>query len=394
MRRGIVYVDENYAEFGTIPSSHDNIRVLYEGQLVWGISYEALKNNLGFDYTRGCYVIGKDTNKYTFTFGRDAFPYNLDRMVYNTKFEEHLFKGKQKYKNLIDFKFFNEIPYTFGLEFETAGGYIPQHKLYELGLIPLRDGSITGIEYSTIVLQGTLGLNLLKHQMEELNKTTIFDKDCSLHIHFGNFPLKEEILLSVNNLFVNSDIRRFVPQYTFDTTAYKSNQDKNYCAYNSRYRTFQEMYGNLVGRNYYGDLHQPHPNDLHGTRKWNIKSRYKAVNFINALCYDGPKTIEFRMLRPTYNFNKVLGWLFIYAAFIKYAESLTGKNTSCFRGSISVESIVKAVYSSELAEIICEFLYMNERIVYAQQSVKDYFGMRVDIDDKVIDYQSFGRFFY
>lgn len=394
MRRGIVYVNENYAEFGTIPSSHDNIRVLYEGQLVWGISYEALKNNLGFDYTRGCYVIGKDTNKYTFTFGRDAFPYNLDRMVYNTKFEEHLFKGKQKYKNLIDFKFFNEIPYTFGLEFETAGGYIPQHKLYELGLIPLRDGSITGIEYSTIVLQGTLGLNLLKQQMEELNKTTIFDKDCSLHIHFGNFPLKEEILLSVNNLFVNSDIRRFVPQYTFDTTAYKSNQDKNYCAYNSRYHTFQEMYGNLVGRNYYGDLHQPHPNDLHGTRKWNIKSRYKAVNFINALCYDGPKTIEFRMLRPTYNFNKVLGWLFIYAAFIKYAESLTGKNTSCFRGSISVESIVKAVYSSELAEIICEFLYMNERIVYAQQSVKDYFGMRVDIDDKVIDYQSFGRFFY
>ena len=141
-------------------------------------------------------------------------------------------------------------------------------------------------------------------------------------------------------------------------------------------------------------MHQPHPNDLHGTRKWNIKSRYKAVNFINALCYDGPKTIEFRMLRPTYNFNKVLGWLFIYAAFIRYAESLTGKNTSCFRGSISVESIVKAVYRSELAEIICEFLYMNERIVYAQQSVKDYFGMRVDIDDKVIDYQSFGRFFY
>jgi hypothetical protein len=79
MRRGIIYIDDNYAEFGDFPNSRDNIRIIYEGNLVWGISYDQLKGYLGFDYYRGCYTIGKDTNQYNFPFGREAFPYNLDR---------------------------------------------------------------------------------------------------------------------------------------------------------------------------------------------------------------------------------------------------------------------------------------------------------------------------
>ena len=208
MRRGIVYIDDNYAEFGNIRESADNIKILYEGNLYLGVSYEALKEHIGFDYLKGYYVLGKDINEFNFPLGREAFPYNLDRHVYNMKFEEHLFKGKQKISNLIDFKYINEMPYTFGLEFETAGGFLPQHRLYELGLIPLRDGSISGIEFSTVVLQGNFGFNLLKQQMEELNERTIFDKDCSLHVHFGGFKLSGDLLLAVNNLFANSDISR------------------------------------------------------------------------------------------------------------------------------------------------------------------------------------------
>jgi hypothetical protein len=154
------------------------------------------------------------------------------------------------------------------------------------------------------------------------------------------------------------------------------------------------MYLYFVGKNFYGDLHQPHPRDLSGTRKWNIKTRYKAVNFVNALCYSNPKTIEYRMLRPTYNFDKILGWLFIYGAFIKYAERNDITIASIYRSSVSVKNIVKSVYSSELASILCEFLDMSERVVSAQYSVKDYYGMRIDIDDKIINYQTFGHYFY
>lgn len=392
MRRGLIYIDDTYAEFGYFPESKDNIRIIYEGSLVWGISYEELKDHLGFDYLQGSYVIGKDVNQHNFPFGRDAFPYNLDKMVYNAKFEEHLFKDKQNISNLLEFRFINELPYTFGLEFETAGGYLPQHRLYELGLIPLRDGSISGIEFTTVVLQGNMGLNLLKQQVEALDACTIFDKDCSLHIHFGNFKLNGNVLLAVNNLFRNSDISQFLPELTFATHLYKTNEDKNYCEFNDRFRSFEEMYGILVGRNFYGDLKQPHPKDIAGTRKWNIKTRYKAVNFINALCYDGPKTIEYRMLRPTYNFNKILGWLFIYGAIIKYAEQ--NEKLTFYASRHSIEHIVRSVYSTELADILVKFLDMSRKIVYAQSSVKDTYGMRTDIDDKVITYETFGRYFY
>lgn len=394
MRRGIVFINDDYAEFGNMHESTDNIRIIYEGCGTWGISYEALKNYLGFDYERGMYVLGKDTNEHHFPFGRERFPYNFDSHTYNTKFREHLFKGKQHITDLIEFKFFNEMPYTFGLEFETAGGYLPQHRLYELGLIPLRDGSISGIEFSTVVLQGNQGLNLLKQQMEALDEHTIFDKDCSLHMHFGGFKLSGDLLVAVNNLFFNSDIRSYLPELTFSTHLYKSNTEKNYCEYNSKYRSFEEMYKLLVGRPFYGDFNQPHPRDVTGTRKWNIKPRYKAVNFINALCYNGPKTIEYRISRPTYNFSKVLGWLFIYAAFIKYAEMNCKKGNTFYRGSLGVESIIKSVYSTELSDILCEFLRLSRQVVLTQHSVGDYYGMRIDIDDKVINYKTFGHYFY
>ena len=394
MRRGIIFINDHYAEFGIFRESKDNIRIIYEGDLVWGKCYNDLKDYLGFDYLRGYYVIGKDVNTTSFPFGRDAFPYNLDKHAYNMKFEEELFAGKQQIFDLIDFKYINELPYTFGLEFETAGGYLPQHRLYELGLIPLRDGSITGIEFSTVVLQGNMGLNLLKQQIENLAEHTIFDKDCSLHVHFGNFTLNGQLLLIVNNLFTNSDINRYVPELTFATHMYKTNTEKNYCEYNTRFRSFDEMYYNLVGRNFYGDYTQPHPKDIPGLRKWNVKSRYKAVNFINALCYQGPKTIEYRMMRPTYNFDKILGWLFIYAAFIKYAELKYQKDSIYYRTSVDTETVIRSVYSPELANILVEFLRLSYAVVSAQHSVNDQYGMRVDIEDKIINYQSFGHYFY
>lgn len=394
MRRGIVYIDNNYAEFGYFEEDNNNIKILYDGNVVWGSSYEELKSYLGFDYLHGYYVLGKDSNRHNFPPGREIFPYNLNRSVYNAKFEEHLFKGKQNITNLIEFKYINELPYTFGLEFETAGGFLPQHRLYELGLIPLRDGSISGIEFSTVVLQGNMGLNLLKQQVEALDACTIFDKDCSLHIHFGNFKLNGEVLLAVNNLFANCGIASYLPELTFATHRYKTNTEKNYCEFNDRFRTFSDMYAYIVGRNFYGDFFQPHPKDLSGTRKWNIKTRYKAVNFVNALCYDGPKTIEYRMLRPTYNFNKILGWLFIYGAIIKYAEQNVVQKNTYYRSGVHIGQILNSVYSTELAGILNEFLKMSERIQYAQHCVGDSYGMRVDIDDKVINYDTFGRYFY
>lgn len=47
---------------------------------------------------------------------------------------------------------------------------------------------------------------------------------------------------------------------------------------------------------------------------------YYWCNFINALCYQVNKTIEFRFLRPTYSFKKILLWLYIFNGILRYSE--------------------------------------------------------------------------
>jgi hypothetical protein len=175
---------------------------------------------------------------------------------------------------------------------------------------------------------------------------------------------------------------------------YKTNTDKNYCERNSRFTSFEEMYFYLVERNFFGDFKQPHPKDLTGTRKWCIKSRYKAVNFVNSVCYDGPKTIEYRFLRPSYNFSKIIGWLFIFAAFIKYAEQNAKQATVFCKKQFTIDTILKSVYSPDLSNILCDFLDLMEKVVVTQHSVRDYYGMRTDIEDKIVNYNTFGYHFY
>ena len=54
------------------------------------------------------------------------------------------------------------------------------------------------------------------------------------------------------------------------------------------------------------------------------------------LCYEGPKTIEFRFLRPTFNFTKVYTWLLVFNAILKTAEEWTTKY-----GALGVRSACK-----------------------------------------------------
>jgi hypothetical protein len=110
------------------------------------------------------------------------------------------------------------------------------------------------------------------------------------------------------------------------------------------------------------------------------------------LCYNGPKTVEYRFLRPTYNFDKILGWLFIFGGIIKYAEQ--NSENIFYRQSADIISVLKNVYSSELADILCKFLQMSYSVVITQNRLGDRFGMRVDVDDCIINYNSFGHYFY
>lgn len=343
----------------------------------WEVIYD---NRFGYE------VVNLDMSKKDAIFAKYCrgrnFPYHF-RKEYEAVNNLETFKDRQKVRYDFEFPVENFIKYSFGLEFETSNGIIPEEICFADGLIPLRDGSISGNEYSTVVLQGHKGFNLLYQQLETLRKYTRFDKECSLHIHFGGFPLEPKRILSLFNLccIVQSSIAALVPKYTFRTSQYKSS-GKDYCnALGSPYTCFEDFYAGFTGLRFFGSLQQPHPLDIDRARKWNIPQRYYWVNLLNLICYRVNKTVEFRLLRPSYNLEKILTWMYVFNAILVYAEThdVSGNER------LNIFQILKAVYPADLYDMLETQLYKLEVCVAEQDSICDYIGMRTDIDDEIFD---------
>lgn len=55
------------------------------------------------------------------------------------------------------------------------------------------------------------------------------------------------------------------------------------------------------------------------------------------------------------------------------------------------------MYSAELAQVLIRALHLQREVVQTQTLVKDYYGMRVDIEDQILTYQNMSKnceFFY
>lgn len=332
--KGIVHVSEKYIELGWFKESPDNIQVMLGSDcldrcIVTGISREALpelmwSNNIGY-YVVPFKMDQSVINRHRLLKGWGSFPYSFAKN-YEAAESFKLFNGKQKVLDPANHVLSKYMNYTFGLEFETSMGYIPQEKCFRDGLIPLRDGSITGIEYSTVVLQGNRGLSLLHQQLDTLKEYTEFNKECALHIHMGGYPVTPAHILSLYSVwYIIEDIlieHGYIPPLSFNTKEYKAN-GKDYCKkLPVCFNEFTELYKFMTERKFMGSLVQPHHRDIKKQAKWNIPSRYYGLNLINMLCYKGPKTVEFRFLRPTFNFRKIMLWLYILNAVLKYSETL------------------------------------------------------------------------
>lgn len=337
--RGIVYLSDDYAEFGWFKSSPNNIVILISNHLrrgmpgvYTGISREAFpeliwSNKYGY-YIQPNDLTDEEVLSHKLVRGQGDFPYQFPKH-YEAVESFHLFNNAQTVLGNEEYPLSKYLNYTFGLEFETSMGYIPQEKCFRDGLIPLRDGSISGIEYSSVVLKGNEGLNLLKQELDTLKEYTKFNKECALHIHMGGFPVDTIPIFALYCLWymVERDLlnKELIPELSFHTSEYKANQ-KDYCNMLSpNPRSFSDLFRAITGKKYLGSLVQPHPADIGKRAKWNIKARYSGLNLVNMVCYKGPKTVEFRFLRPSFNFRKITLWLYILNAVLKYAESLASE---------------------------------------------------------------------
>ena len=352
---------------------------------------------IAFANTIGAYVIKSQyTEDELFylmnTMGTGSFPYTFERR-YEAMDSFNLFNGHEVIEKDIEFELAKFMPYTFGIEYETSMGYIPQDVCFRNGLIPLRDGSISGLEYSTTVMQGNDGLNLVYQQLEALRKFTYFNKECSLHVHMGGYPIDPMAIYALYRVcyFLQEEMAEFLPDWTFETSKYKKS-GKDYCHKLANYKTFGELYKNIAQQKFMGSLEQPHPRDEERSHKWDCTSRYTCVNLLNLMCYDKCKTVEFRFLRPTYNFKKIYYWLAIFNAILKYSEDLFAKSDKTEKGieqliyddNTSIYLIASSVYPKPLADKIEDFVNKLYVAVGNQRTNGDLYGKDTAIEDTII----------
>lgn len=243
--------------------------------------------------------------------------------------------------------------FTFGLEFETTKGTIPSWKLFELGLIPVRDGSISGFEYTTVPLQGAKGLQTIENICNALAEHCLMDYSCSLHIHVGNVRNDKLYLLAVYAAAVKVQQEMFsiVPLFKRNQKESLGSQ-KDYCkalpplaigTFTSKDMDKQKEFIAKVENDFKVlfkflsggfDLNKDYNRNNHpqGNQKWNQLARYHWLNLMN-MVFGKNQTIEFRIHHGTFNPTKVLNWLFICIGFLKFVD---GNTTEIFNPKFAV----------------------------------------------------------
>lgn len=262
---------------------------------------------------------------------KEALPYDSRGITdkFKAKFEKNynpvITNSVKTYSSLLK-------NYTFGLEFETITGALPKEKMEILPLIPLRDGSISGLEYVTIPLKGELGLQALIDSIEELKSKTLFDNSCALHYHIGGIPRTPKFILAFYKIssFFQDEIFSMFPLYKkynfgvkrknyskpfpvnkisslLDASIDVKNKEQVNNNFNILFKYLSEGYD---FSQYGNDLNNvlEHPRDPNGNQKWNINTRYYANNLI-PIIFGNKQTIEFRIHTPTYDIGKIINFL-------------------------------------------------------------------------------------
>jgi len=257
--------------------------------------------------------------------------------------------------------------YTFGVEFETERGAIPEKYLIDSGLIACRDGSITGFEYATIPLSGDTGIQCLRNSCALLKKYCACSPNESLHIHVGGVKRTVRNIAAIYRLglLIEKEIYSLFPYYYTNTSHFKK---KGYCnplylagiGDNLPRNIFLGIYNYLSGGN--GRFHKfptgTHPMDRSGQHKWEISPRYHWLNLI-PIIWGSRGTVEFRCHTPSVTAGKVISWLFIVVAILKYATKNSLMLTTVSQAElkkISLKTILSEMYPKNISSVLNEYI--------------------------------------
>lgn len=290
--------------------------------------------------------------------------------------------------------------YTVGIEIETTAGLIPKEEVDRLGLIPLRDGSISGIEYVTVPISGKKGLYLLKEFIDVINKYTDFNYTCSMHIHIGGVPRSEQFITSLFKLanILETDIYRTFPGYkmvnngikkqcytaplnkqllgslgTLKTDSEINKAFKKICyILTSKHEEYK------ISRTYSIEDITNHPADPSERSKWHMRERYKWLNII-PLIFTNKSTIEYRIFTVPDNYMKALLFLSISLIITDFANNqsnlinednsiLTNWDLKRVMSTVLNSSLLNAIYDDRVRAV--DDLKLNTGDFFEEVDVK------------------------
>lgn len=275
-------------------------------------------------------------------------PYNYsssDTMMYFNNTKNTIY-----YKNILNTNNFIYLHNSYGIEYETDNGTIPESLCLRYGLIPLRDGSLRKdgyipYEYATIPLNGNEVFSITKKHTGLLKTYCKLNHMSSLHFHQGNHELSKEYILAYYNTcyLLQDEIYSLFPSYVARST--EIGKDKDYCKKihslqelvqhsNIDYKSnlpeekqiqllYAALYYFLEGTHIPADnelyLKTNHASNPNNNSKWHINQRYYAVNFI-PLLFSNKRTIEWRLHTPTFNFNKIASFIMLLDAIASFVQ--------------------------------------------------------------------------
>jgi len=290
---------------------------------------EHSKQHLILDKKTGIY---NDGNKPSFS---NSIFYRS--VQYSYERNKHLFT---KFKEKSNYSSLNNLSsgYSFGVELETSSGTIPSNELLANGLLAVRDGSTPNYEYVTVPL---LDITSLLPIIESVNNHCTFDITTSLHIHLGNVPTDQKFISTFYRFMTNiqDDVFKMFPNYKADNSAgIKRHNYTQKLPKKIKFNTILNFLNNdkPCDAVYTGERLN-HYADIARTSKWNVSSRYYWCNIIPLVFYPS-RTIEFRIHQGTFNKYKIIYWLLMCIAFIKYVEKTQESK------QVSIKHIFNTIY--------------------------------------------------
>lgn len=366
---GIVRFTPN-VEFGYFEKDNNSIFYYFNNESVWVKDY-TLCPKLYWNNRHAVYVDTEDLQSFTKVPSKYAWPYPINKAYNLVKTTDNFTIPEAESEAC-----YSNLPFTIGIEFETSTGNIPWLDLKENALVPLYDGSITGHEYVTLPLT-MKQVPVIKRYLSLLNNFTTYDHNCSLHIHFGGFPIefeKIEFLVKQWSNFQN-ELLQYLPLWSYSVENYKDNHK----AYNKKLsirdlRSFiYRATRNEITSD--ADLYLPNQYDEDEERKWNVEGRYYNMNIMHLVSGKSHKTVEFRFLRPTYRYDEIKTYILILGGFLKWVMNNTGK--------CSVEKIIEQ-FDNDTITMLKHNMSVLKLLSKMQTNYDDYGGLNDDRKDVIL----------